>query len=318
MKFGRLSDPEALDAIDFSLPPLDDAIEAAQLERISRAANAAGGAAEEQTIRVGLPIFGEPRWIGSLYPEGTPSARFLEAYSEAFQTVEVSSTFYALPPIERFERWREMASDEFRFLPKFPASISRSIGARLDLRDLEPFIERVEALQPKLGQSFIQLPPDRGRAALADLAQLLSLLPRWIRPAVEFRHASLFREQRLLPEVIELLARHRAAAVITDTAGFRELAHTSVSSLRALIRFAASDGDASDATRLALWAERIARWHQAGMRTIDITIHAEDPIAEIEAADHFIELLNAALEGAGSALRIPAPRLYHRLQTELF
>lgn len=321
MKFGRVREAEALDAIVFSLPPLDDAAEEAQLARIRRAADRAakkGTASSEGKIRVGLPIFGEPRWVGSLYPPGTPSERFIEEYSKAFSVVEVSSTFYALPPIERFERWRESSAEGFRFLPKFPSSISRSIGARLDLRDLDPFLERVDALGEKLAQSFIQLPPDRGRGALRDLSELLARLPRGVRPAVEFRHASLFREQRLLPELIELLAHHRAAAVITDTAGARELAHVSVSSLRALIRFAASDGHPSDKGRLELWAKRIARWHQAGMREIDITIHAEDPLAEIEAAVFFIELLNGALEENGSALRLDAPRLYHRLQAELF
>ncbi|NLE49635.1 MAG: DUF72 domain-containing protein [Sandaracinaceae bacterium] len=318
MKFGRVRDAAALDAIEFSLPGLDDEEEKAQLSRIERAARRRGSGRHPTTIRVGLPIFSEPRWIGRLYPPGTASGQFLEEYAKAFGVVEVSSTFYALPPIEQLTRWRNSSGREFRFIPKFPASISRSIGRRLDLRDLEPFLERVEALQPKLAQTFIQLPPDRGRSALRDLEILLASLPRGIHPAVEFRHPSFFRGQRLLPDVIDLLAEHRSAAVITDTAGFRELAHVSVSSLRTLIRFAASDGHPSDRIRLSHWAARIARWHQAGMQQIDMTIHAEDPIAEIELASSFVELLNQALLRQGSALQIPVPRLYHRLQTELF
>src|SRR5687768_944936 len=56
-------------------------------------------------VRLGTQGWNYDAWVGPLYPEGTRPADFLSVYSRAFQTVEVDSTFYAIPPAKTFRSW---------------------------------------------------------------------------------------------------------------------------------------------------------------------------------------------------------------------
>ena len=50
-----------------------------------------------QTL-IGTQGWDYPAWMGSFYPKGTRTANRLAVYARAFPTVEVDSTFYAVPP----------------------------------------------------------------------------------------------------------------------------------------------------------------------------------------------------------------------------
>ena len=47
-------------------------------------------------VRIGCSGWMYDDWRGRLYPEREPKRRWLELYAEAFDTVEVNSTFYRL------------------------------------------------------------------------------------------------------------------------------------------------------------------------------------------------------------------------------
>ena len=49
-------------------------------------------------IRLGTQGWNYDAWVGPFYPEGTRAIDFLSVYSRAFDTVEVDSTFYTVPP----------------------------------------------------------------------------------------------------------------------------------------------------------------------------------------------------------------------------
>ena len=47
--------------------------------------------------RVGTQGWNYDAWVGPFYPEGTRPADYLTIYARGFDTVEVDSTFYAIP-----------------------------------------------------------------------------------------------------------------------------------------------------------------------------------------------------------------------------
>ena len=49
-------------------------------------------------VRVGCSGWQYRDWRGVVYPAGLPARRWFEHYSTLFDTVELNSTFYRLPP----------------------------------------------------------------------------------------------------------------------------------------------------------------------------------------------------------------------------
>lgn len=139
-------------------------------------------------------------WVGRFYPPGTRSADYLEVYARAFDTVEVDSTFYALPPVERFESWRERTPEGFLFTLKMPGEVTHEARLR-DPRLARRFCDHARALGGKLGPILVQLPPDYGPSGFEVVAAFLGALPADGRFAIEFRD-----RRWLTPRTMALLA----------------------------------------------------------------------------------------------------------------
>ena len=71
-------------------------------------------------VRIGCSGWVYKDWKANLYPEDLPQRRWLERYSEVFDTVEVNNTFYRLPSLDAVQRWAS---------GRRPASASRSRAA---------------------------------------------------------------------------------------------------------------------------------------------------------------------------------------------
>ena len=124
------------------------------------------------------------------FPEGTSQKDTLSLYSRIFDTVEIDSTFYAIPSESTFKSWYERAADGFLFSPKLPREITHSLRLGPDsYSPLELFCERARLLQEKLGMVLVQLPPsfEADRENARKLRSFLKRLPRDITFAVEFR-----------------------------------------------------------------------------------------------------------------------------------
>ncbi len=125
------------------------------------------------------------------YPRGTKSGRMLEIYAQIFDTVEVDSTFYAVPPASNVEGWYKKTPEDFVFSLKLPQEITHEYGLReAAFPVLNEFCERVSMLKEKLGAVLIQLPPtfEASKENAQALREFLAELPREIRFAVEFRN----------------------------------------------------------------------------------------------------------------------------------
>jgi uncharacterized protein YecE (DUF72 family) len=162
-------------------------------------------------VRLGTQGWNYEAWVGPFFPEGTRAVEFLTLYARAFPTVEVDSTFYAIPAEKTIRGWGERTPADFVFALKLPQEITHQKRLR-DVDDLlELFLDRARTLGPKLGPVLIQLGPDFAPTELPALSQFLDKLPGDVKFAVEFRQRGWINDT-----VIKTLAEHNVALTLTD------------------------------------------------------------------------------------------------------
>jgi uncharacterized protein YecE (DUF72 family) len=162
-------------------------------------------------IRIGTQGWNYDAWVGPFYPDGTRPADFLGVYARAFDTVEVDSTFYAIPPAKTVRGWAERTPAHFRFALKLPQEITHERRLR-DAEDLtRTFFDRARELGDKLGPVLVQLGPDFAPTELPALASFLPALPNDVRVAVEFRQRGWIHDG-----ILALLAEHHVALALSD------------------------------------------------------------------------------------------------------
>ena len=159
--------------------------------------------------RLGTMGFGYAEWSGGIfYPDGVKSGDFLEHYAHHFNAVELDTTFYATPPVDRVQRWAEVTPAEFRFSAKAPkvvthdTSIDRAIEPMLDFLSI-----MTRGLGEKLGVVLLQFPPSFTARESSKLDRFLRALPNDVELAAEFRHESWWAT----PATAELLKSYRVA-----------------------------------------------------------------------------------------------------------
>jgi uncharacterized protein YecE (DUF72 family) len=162
-------------------------------------------------VHVGCSGWNYRDWRGVIYPEGLPARRWLERYAELFDTVEVNNTFYRLPSRSAVEGWVEQTPRGFVIAVKASRYLTHVKRLRELGKGVRRYFSAIKPLadSPKLGPVLWQLPATFQR----DDDRLASALEQLTdgRHCFEFRHQSWF-----VPEVYELLRRHRAALVIGD------------------------------------------------------------------------------------------------------
>jgi uncharacterized protein YecE (DUF72 family) len=146
-------------------------------------------------FRIGTQGWNYDLWSGRFYPRGVKSVDRLELYSRVFDTVEIDSTFYAMPPVGRFRSWHERTPAGFIFTVKLPRDITHD--ARLVGVDdaLIEFCNRAAELEEKLGPLLVQLPPDMSVRERPAVDAFVRSLPRELDFAIEFRDAGWFDAQ---------------------------------------------------------------------------------------------------------------------------
>lgn len=163
------------------------------------------------SIRIGTQGWNYDAWVGPFYPDGTRATDYLSLYSRAFDTVEVDSTFYAIPSSKVIRGWAERTPEHFVFALKLPQEITHEKRLRNAEETTELFFDRARELGNKLGPVLIQLGPDFGPTELPALAAYLPTLPRDIQLAVEFRQRAWINDG-----VLALLAEYGVALALAD------------------------------------------------------------------------------------------------------
>jgi len=158
-------------------------------------------------IHVGTSGWSYKDWEGNFYPEGVRAADYLESYASVLKTVEIDSTFYAIPRESAVEGWIRRSPEGFRFCAKFPRDITHERGL-LGCGELtQAFLRRMEPLGDRLGPFLIQFP------ATFTAAENLSILEAYLKSlSADFRYAVELRSRDWRDkETLELLAEHRVA-----------------------------------------------------------------------------------------------------------
>jgi uncharacterized protein YecE (DUF72 family) len=160
---------------------------------------------------IGTSGFSYAHWKGVFYPEGLAQRKWLEFYSQTFNTVELNSTFYHLPKESTIENWVKRTPKGFTFsvkASKFITHIKRlkDVGENVKL-----FMKHILLFKDKLGVILFQLPPSMKKDTEL-LKEFLSLLEQNKRYTIEFRNESWFSK-----DVYNILEENNVAFCISDT-----------------------------------------------------------------------------------------------------
>ncbi len=166
-------------------------------------------------IHIGTQGWNYDGWIGSFYPRSARPADFLELYCRAFGTVEIDSSFYAIPSVAAIASWYKRSPENFTFSLKLTQEITHQNRLQDSEEILLRFCERVRGLSEKLALILIQLPPDFSPRSLPALEKFLPLLPGDLRFAIEFRDHH-WLEDDIGEYVIGLLNANKVALTLTD------------------------------------------------------------------------------------------------------
>ena len=218
-------------------------------------------------------------WRGVFYPDKVPKHQFLAYYASQFDTVEVNTSFYAIPSPSTLINWVESVPAGFTYVLKFPRAITHD-RRLVDCADLtRTFLDALRALGPAAGPAFLQFPPDftrrgNGRDLAAYLDWLVTEAPD-LRLAVEVRAADL-----MTAPFARFLAERNIALVLVDRVATADLYAMWVECIDAglgpdftLLRWIGDDrnGPQGDRevqllrdTELDQWAARIVELTQRG------------------------------------------------------
>ena len=213
--------------------------------------------------RIGTSGWTYKHWKGNFYPDSIPQKRWLEHYSEHFDTVELNASFYRIPKASTSKGWHHRTPAEFRFAVKASRLITHV--RRLDGcgEALDWFFRELEPLRDKICAYLFQLPPSFSPQP-ERLESFLSLLPPGNRYVFELRNPACYSGA-----VPELLESSGVTFCIHDLAG-RESPQLVTSSL-VYIRFHGTTGRYSGSypdSTLRQWASLIRSWSAQGKEVL--------------------------------------------------
>ncbi len=152
---------------------------------------------QKSNIFIGTQGWNYNDWITKIgdetifFPHGARTAEMLEFYAKIYDTIEVDSTFYAIPASSAIDNWYKRTPPNFIFSLKLPQEISHTLEfGEESFPLLEMFCDRVKNLRQKLGIVLMQTPPSfaASKENAKNLRTFLAKLPREIRFSIEFRN----------------------------------------------------------------------------------------------------------------------------------
>lgn len=287
MEFGKVPEQQ-LSVIDYALPP-DMPVTTASLKQTANKG--------QLKVYVGCSSWAQKVWKGNLYPAKTKDADFLSEYVKHFNMIELNTTHYRMYDAESIRKWKDKAASnpDFKFCPKFNQLIShikRLKGAHELTTD---FLESMLAFEDKLGPLFLQLNDNFTPKDSPILKAYLESLPRDLDIFLELRHRDWFGIPQNRDAVFELMHRLGIGAIVTDTAGRRDVVHMGLPSPSLFLRFVGNALHPTDHIRIDEWIERIKQWSKQGLQSVYLGMHQSDELTTPVLCDYFIERINKEL-----------------------
>jgi uncharacterized protein YecE (DUF72 family) len=211
-------------------------------------------------------------WVGGFYPPGISKNAWLETYAAQFNSVELDTTFYAVPRTSTISGWLARTPEDFRFAAKFPQSVTHEKQLIACQDETAAFLDAMTGLGNRLGPLLLQMPPSFSAGHMHALATFLDDLPPGFRYALEVRHRS-WLERGMLPKLVTLLEMHGVSLCLVQHAWMPKL--DEVTAPFVYIRWLGRREDIPDddfgqvridrSAQLNAWAEQIARYLLAGI-----------------------------------------------------
>jgi uncharacterized protein YecE (DUF72 family) len=225
-------------------------------------------------IWFGTSGFSYKEWRPMFYPEGLSEKQFLQFYSSRLNSVEIDYTFYRMPSVKTIEAWSAATPENFKFTLKASQQITHRQRLKLPSEALDYFMTAVTGLGHRLGMVLFQLPPffkcDRQK-----LEAFLSVLPRGVPAAFEFRNESWFTD-----DVYGLLKHHNVALCIHDADD-----HTTPIELTAGFTYIRLRRSVYTATLRKEWQDRLLAWARDGIEVFAYIKHEDNPEAPLIALE---------------------------------
>lgn len=255
-------------------------------------------------VDVGSPMWADRRWVGTLFPATTRTGEELAAYATWCTAVEGNTTFYALPDEAAVARWRDQTPESFRFCFKVPRTISHDRRLRNARDELAVFMRRLEPLGPRLGPTWIQLPPSFDEDDLSALDAFLATLSTEWTWGVEVRNRAFEADGPAERRLNDLLHSHGVERVLIDTRAVFDGPRVTPAEIEAferkprlrvrpvalgpnpVVRFIGQTDHAANPPYWKPWAAKVAQWVTEGRRPI-VFIHTPDNARAPEHARDF-------------------------------
>ncbi len=263
----------------------------------------------EKPFFLGLPMWSNRSWTGSLFPKSANNKLNLKYYSQVFDSVEGNTTFYALPGRELVCDWIEQLTPGFQFCFKIPRAVTHENNLRYCGVELSEFFTRLEPLSDYSGTFMIQLPENFGPGQLGDLDRFIQELPSNYHFAVEVRHTDFFNREEEEKALNRLLRDNEIDRVCFDSrALFSRPAltaqekdahkkkpklpvHAIATSTKPILRFIGCSDVEQNKQFFLPWVEKIREWRDQGIQP-SIFIHTPDNVAAPEQAVILHGMLN--------------------------
>ncbi len=144
---------------------------------------------------VGTSGWAYPSWKPDFYPAKLAQKKFLGHYASQLNTVEVNFTFRQLVKESTIHNWIQDTPAHFRFGVKAHQVITHIKRLKGTEDFLPRFLTTIEPLANagKLGPVLFQLPPNL-KSDTGLLKDFLTMVPRGLPSAFEFRHDSWFTD----------------------------------------------------------------------------------------------------------------------------
>jgi uncharacterized protein YecE (DUF72 family) len=225
-------------------------------------------------IWFGTSGFSYKEWKPIFYPQDLSDKQFLHYYSSRLNSVEIDYTFYRMPSAKTIEGWKSATPENFRFTLKASQQITHRQRLKVPSDALDYWLSVVPGLESRLGMVLYQLPPFF-KCDVQKLETFLSILPRGVRSAFEFRHESWFVE-----DIYRLLKKYTVALCIHDADD-----HTTPMELTAPFTYVRLRRSEYTEEQRGEWQDRLRGWAGGGVEVFGYIKHEDNPNAPLIALD---------------------------------
>ncbi len=164
-------------------------------------------------VRVGTSGFSYKHWKRVFYPDDVPQRKWLEYYTNHFNTLEINASFYRLPQKKTVEGWYERTPKDFNFVFK-GSKVVTHIKKLKDCEDeIKAFYRQISYVKEKLGPVLWQIPPGL-KIDETLLEAFLSTVVSGSTPVIEFRNATWYTDR-----IFSLLEEKGASLCLHDMPG---------------------------------------------------------------------------------------------------